>query len=66
MKNWIKDNFLASWTPFEKGLFLTDVLLLGILIGWLTSPLKGGLRFFSNNSWEIGEKDKEEQEQEEE
>ena len=55
MKNWIKDNFLASWTPFEKGLFLTDVLLLGILIGWL-----------SNNSWEIGEKDKEEQEQEEE
>jgi hypothetical protein len=32
---------------------LTDILLLGVLIGWITSPLKHGFGFFSNNSWDI-------------
>ncbi len=66
MKKWIKDNFLAKWTPLEKGLLLADALLLGVLIGWLTSPFQGGLRFFSNNSWKFGKVNREEEEQEEE
>lgn len=31
---------LSDWTPAEKGLLAADLLLAGILIGWLTSPLK--------------------------
>ena len=66
MKKWIKEMFLANWTPWEKGLLIADVLLLGILMGWITSPLKSGLRLFSNNSWEIGKEYKDEKEEEEE
>ncbi len=36
-----------TWTMEEKILLLVDVLLTGVLLGWLTSPFKGG--FFSNN-----------------
>ncbi|HIR27111.1 MAG TPA: hypothetical protein IAB84_03965 [Candidatus Choladousia intestinigallinarum] len=66
MKKWMKEMFLANWTPWEKGLLIADVLLLGILVGWITSPLKSGLRLFSNNSWEIGKEYKDEKEEEEE
>lgn len=45
-----KTLFLSAWSPAEKGLLLVDVLLFGILLGWLTSPLKGGFTFFSNNT----------------
>lgn len=48
----LKTVFLSDWTPMEKILLLLDVLLFGILLGWLTSPLKNGLSFFSNNSWD--------------
>ncbi|MCD8022408.1 MAG: hypothetical protein LUF30_05375 [Lachnospiraceae bacterium] len=49
MKEKLKTLFLSDWSPTEKGLLIADVLLLGVLIGWLTSPIKNGLMFFSNN-----------------
>lgn len=48
MKEKIKAFFLSDWTLTEKILLLADVLLLGILIGFLT-PLKNGIHFFSDN-----------------
>ncbi|MCD7736366.1 MAG: hypothetical protein LUI07_05315 [Lachnospiraceae bacterium] len=54
MKEKVRKLFLSAWSPTEKGLLLADVLLFGILLGWLTSPLKSGIRLFSNNSWDIG------------
>lgn len=48
MKEKIKAFFLSDWTLSEKILLLADVLLLGILIGFLT-PLKNGIHFFSDN-----------------
>lgn len=36
----LKTIFLGSWTPAEKALLLLNVLLSGILLGWLTAPLK--------------------------
>lgn len=66
MKEKIKTYFLSSWTPTEKGLLIADVLLLGVLIGWITSPLKNGLGFFSNNTWDIKTNYADDQEEEEE
>lgn len=48
IKEKIKEFFLSDWTLSEKVLLLADVLLLGILIGFLT-PLKNGIHFFSDN-----------------
>lgn len=45
----IKEFFHQDWTLAEKILLTADLLLAGVLIGWLTSPLKG-LRVFSNNT----------------
>lgn len=53
MKERVKEFFLSNWSASEKCLLLTDVLLFGILVGWLTSPLKNGARLFSNNRWDI-------------
>ncbi len=36
----LKAAFLSGWTPVEKTLLLLDVFLLGMLLGWLTAPLK--------------------------
>ncbi len=36
----LKTTFLSSWTPAEKALLLVNVLLFGMLLGWLTAPLK--------------------------
>ncbi|MGI6017500.1 MAG: hypothetical protein ACOX8M_01620 [Marvinbryantia sp.] len=47
MKEMWKAFFQKDWSLPEKILLLTDVLLAGVLIGWLTSPLKSGI--FSNN-----------------
>ena len=47
MKETWKAFFQKDWSMPEKVLLLTDVLLAGVLIGWLTSPLKNGI--FSNN-----------------
>lgn len=47
-KEKIKEFFLSDWTLTEKILLLADVLLVGILIGFLT-PLKHGIHFFSDN-----------------
>lgn len=47
MKSCLKAFWEKDWTAAEKILLLADVLLTGVLIGWLTSPFKGG--FFSNN-----------------
>lgn len=44
----IKEFFLSDWTLTEKVLLLADVLLLGVLIGFIT-PLKNGIHFFSDN-----------------
>lgn len=46
-----KKIFLSDWTPLVKGLLLLDVLLFGILLGWLTSPFADGFSLFSNNSF---------------
>ena len=43
----IKEFLHQDWTMTEKVLLITDLLLTGVLIGWLTDPFKGGL--FSNN-----------------
>ena len=40
MKDQLKQVFLRSWSPAEKGLLLADVLLSGVLLGWLTSPFR--------------------------
>lgn len=40
MKNSLKRFLLSNWTLGEKGLLLVDVLLFGVLAGWLTSPFK--------------------------
>ncbi len=41
MRNRLKTFFLSGWTVGEKSLLLADILLFGVLVGWLTSPLKG-------------------------
>jgi hypothetical protein len=66
MKESLKRFLLSNWTLSEKGLLLTDLLLLGVLIGWITSPLKHGFGFFSNNSWDIKTNYADESEKEEE
>lgn len=53
MKEKLKSLFLSDWSPAEKGLLIADVLLFGVLIGWITAPWKNGSGFFSNNSWNI-------------
>lgn len=40
MKNSLKRFLLSNWTLGEKGLLLADVLLFGVLAGWLTSPFR--------------------------
>ena len=46
MKEKLKAFFESDWTPVEKILLLADILLFGILLGWLTSPFKGSKRNF--------------------
>lgn len=67
----VKEFLLRNWTMPEKALLLADVLLAGVLVGWLTSPFKGG--FFSNNQinsnnegdvWDDTEEWEEEEEEE--
>ncbi len=36
----LKTAFLSGWTPAEKALILLNVFLTGVLLGWLTAPLK--------------------------
>ena len=43
----VKEFLHQDWTMTEKTLLIADLLLAGVLIGWLTAPFKGGL--FSNN-----------------
>lgn len=53
MKEKLASFFKADWSMSEKCLLVADVLLLGVLIGWITSPLKNGFGLFSNNTWDI-------------
>ncbi|MDO4297099.1 MAG: hypothetical protein Q4C59_01320 [Lachnospiraceae bacterium] len=64
MKEKVKEFFLGDWTLTEKILLVADVLLFGVLLGWLTSPFKSGWEFCSNNSWDINTKPEEEEEEE--
>lgn len=41
MKEKLKAFAFAAWSPQEKILLAVDLVLAGVLIGWLTSPLKG-------------------------
>lgn len=66
MKEKVKEFFLSNWTLSEKCLLIADILLLGVLIGWLTSTIRKGISILSHNSWEIGAKCVEEAEEEEE
>lgn len=51
MKEKLRAFAFAAWSPQEKVLLVADVLLAGILIGWLTSPMKKGIRWFCDNSF---------------
>ena len=62
MKENVKDFFLSDWTLTEKCLLTADLLLLGVLVGWITSPMKRGLHFFSDNIWDIKNQNKQEEE----
>lgn len=46
MKEKLKAFAFAAWSPQEKILLAVDLVLAGVLIGWLTSPFKGGIRWF--------------------
>ncbi len=61
----LKNFALSNWTPSEKCLLVADVLLLGVLIGWLTSPLRDGIHLFSDNSYDVSHVYEEEEEEEE-
>ncbi len=66
MKEKLRAFAFAAWSPQEKILLIADVLLAGVLIGWLTSPLKGGSRWFCDNSfggkfYDVVEEEKEEE-----
>lgn len=52
MKDKIKLFFESDWTMTEKILLLADILLFGVLFGWLTSPLRDGFHFFSDNCYD--------------
>lgn len=45
----IKEFMNSDWTLTEKILLLADVLLAGVLIGFLISPIRNGIGLFSNN-----------------
>lgn len=62
MKEKVKEFFLSDWTLSEKCLLTADLLLLGVLVGWLTSPLKNGFHIFSDNTWDIKSPNKQEEE----
>ncbi len=49
LKEKLKEFACASWTASEKTLLVADVLLVGILIGWLTSPFRRKTGRFCNN-----------------
>ena len=51
MKEKLKAFAFAAWSPQEKILLAVDLVLAGVLIGWLPSPLKGGIRWFCDNSF---------------
>lgn len=36
----LKTVFLRKWSPAEKALLLLNVFLIGVLLGWITAPLK--------------------------
>ena len=40
MKESLKKFILSNWLLSEKVLLVSDVLLLGILLGWVTSPFR--------------------------
>ena len=40
MKEKLKLFFESNWSAAEKILLLADILLFGILLGWLTSPFR--------------------------
>ena len=43
----VKEFMWQDWTMTEKVLLIADLLLAGILIGWITAPFRGG--WFNNN-----------------
>lgn len=44
----------TDWTMPEKILVAADLLLLGVLVGWLTSPFPKGIHRFSNDTIKTG------------
>ncbi len=72
MKETLKKLFFSDWSSLEKVLLLADVLLFGVLIGWLSAPRRGGFSLLSGNSLGIktdsdnSEEDEQEEEEEEE
>ena len=67
MKEKLKAFAFAEWSPQEKILLAADLLLAGVLIGWMTSPLKGGIRWLCDNSFggKFYESEEEKEEEEE-
>lgn len=50
VKESMKKFFLAEWSLPEKVILMLDLLLAGVLIGWLTSPFRHGIHLFSCNT----------------
>lgn len=64
MKEKVKEFFLGDWTLTEKILLIADVLLFGVLLGWLTSPFNNGFELFSNNTLDFGQNHENQEEEE--
>ncbi len=45
----LKDFFTRDWTMTEKVLVILCCVLIGVIKGFLISPVKRGVRCFSNN-----------------
>ena len=51
MKEKLKAFAFVAWSPQEKNSACGGSCACRVLIGWLTSPLKGGIRWFCDNSF---------------
>lgn len=57
----IKDFILSNWTGSEKALLAADILLLGVLIGWVTSPFRRKVKVVKNVPMDITIEEEEEE-----
>ena len=61
----VKEFFESDWTMSEKVLFTASAVLLGVLVGFLFSPFKGGVKVLSDlgaHNTQLGYMDDEDEE----